>query len=61
MFSIAGGQWGLLTIIGPIVLIVAIVWAMTHNRTSKAQERRTEEATAANYDRQSAEDDANAG
>lgn len=52
-----GSLWGLLTIVGPIVLVIAIVWAMTHNRTSKAQQRRTEEATAAQYDRASAEDE----
>lgn len=52
-----GSLWGLLTIVGPIVLIIAIVWAMTHNRTTKAQDRRTEEATAAQYDRASAEDE----
>lgn len=51
-----GSLWGLLTIVGPIVLIVALVYAISRNRTTKAQDARTEAATAANYDRQSAED-----
>ena len=51
-----GSLWGLLTIVGPIVLIAAIAWAMLRNKTTPAQDRRTEEATAAQYDRASAED-----
>lgn len=51
-----GSLWGLLTIVGPIVLIVALIWAVSRNRVSKAQEARTEAATAAQYDRASAED-----
>lgn len=48
--------WGLMTIVGPILLIAAVAWAMLRNKTTAAQDRRTEQATAAQYDRASAED-----
>ncbi len=51
--------WGIVTIIGPIVLVIAIVWAMRHNRGTPEQERRTEDSTRRMYDEQSREDDAN--
>lgn len=51
-----GSLWGLLTIVGPILLIAAIVYAMMRNKTTRAEDRRTEQATAAQYDRASAED-----
>lgn len=48
--------WGLLTVVGPILLIAVLAWAMLRNKTTRAQDRRTEQATAAQYDRASAED-----
>ena len=51
-----GSLWGLLTIVGPILLIAVLAWAMLRNKTTAAQDRRTEQATAAQYDRASAED-----
>lgn len=56
MIDLGGGLWGVMTILGPIVLAAVILWAILHNRTSKQQERRTEEATRQMYDEQSAED-----
>lgn len=56
MIDLGGGLWGVMTILGPIVLAAVILWAILHNRTSKQQERRTEEATRRMYDEQSAED-----
>ncbi|WP_343517996.1 hypothetical protein [Sphingomonas sp.] len=56
MIDLGGGLWGAMTILGPIVLAAVILWAMLHNRTSKRQKERTEEATRRNYDAQSAED-----
>jgi hypothetical protein len=53
-----GAQWGLLTIIGPIVLAAAILWAMLHNRGSKREVERTEEATREMYDQQNRDDKA---
>ena len=37
------------TIIGAVVLAVAIGWAMLNNRQSKGEHRRTEEATRELY------------
>jgi hypothetical protein len=53
-----GSLWGILTIVGPIVLAVAIAWAMFHNRSSPADIARTEEATHRMYDEQNREDQA---
>ncbi len=48
-----------MVIVGPIVLVVAIVWAMRHNRVSKAKDLRSEQATHAMYDEQERLDRAN--
>jgi len=37
--------WGLITVVGPILLIVVLVWAVLNNRRSKAGERHSEAAT----------------
>ena len=37
--------WGFVVVIGPILLAAAIGWAMLHNRQSRRQFRRTEQAT----------------
>ncbi len=50
--------WGVMTIIGPIVLVIAIVWAMRHNRMSREEKRRSEQATHDLYDRQDRADEA---
>lgn len=38
-------EWTLMTIVGPILLAAVLAWAMLNNRRSRAEERRTEEAT----------------
>ena len=50
--------WGLLTIIGPILLIGAIAWAMLRNRKDSSPNdlARTEQATRDLYDRSDADD-----
>jgi cytochrome c-type biogenesis protein CcmH/NrfF len=48
----------LMVILGPLVLIVAIAWAMMRNRRTRSEEARTEAATRENYARQDAEDKA---
>ena len=48
----ASSLWGILTILGPIVLAVALLWAILHNRTSKRQDARTEAATRELYDKE---------
>lgn len=53
-----GGLWGLLTILGPIVLAAVLIWAMLHNRSSRREIERTEEATKRLYEEQNADDQA---
>ncbi|WP_432769977.1 MAG: hypothetical protein HEQ22_04310 [Sphingopyxis sp.] len=38
-------EWTLITVIGPILFALVLGWAMLHNRRSRAEIRRTEEAT----------------
>jgi hypothetical protein len=40
-----GTSWGIITILGPLLLILAIAWAVLRNRTSKGSADRTEQAT----------------
>jgi uncharacterized membrane protein len=54
----SGGWWSLMTILGPIVLAVAIAWAILNNRRSKSAEDRTEAATRQMYAEQNADDKA---
>lgn len=56
MFENAGGLWAIATVVGPILLGAILLWAIFHNRTTKAQERRTEEATKKLYDEQNEAD-----
>ena len=37
--------WGLLTVVGPILLAAVVLWAVLNNRRSRGEKRRTEEAT----------------
>ena len=55
-------DWGLATIIGPIILVGAIAWALMRNKkdSSAADERRTERATHDLYDKSDAEDEKDA-
>ncbi len=43
--SFSGFNWSLLTVIGPLLLIAAIAWAVLRNRTSKQSMDMTEQAT----------------
>ena len=52
----AGGfDWTLLTIVGPALLAVVILWAVLKNRASRAGRARTEEATHRLYEQEEAE------
>lgn len=52
----AGGfDWTLLTIVGPALLAVVILWAMLRNRASRADPDRTEAATHRLYEQEEAE------
>jgi type II secretory pathway pseudopilin PulG len=48
--------WELLVVVGPLLLIGAIVWATLHNRQSRRGEQRTEQATHDLYKAQDAAD-----
>ncbi len=55
--SPSGGFWSLLTILGPILIVVAIAWAMLKNRKKpKSGIDRTERATHDLYKAQDAQD-----
>jgi cyanate permease len=52
----AGGfNWSLLTIVGPALLAVVILWALLKNRASHASRERTEEGTRRVYEQEEAE------
>ena len=55
-------DWGLATIIGPIVLVAVIAWAMLRNKkdTGPGDIGHTERATRDLYDRADAEDEEDA-
>jgi hypothetical protein len=50
-----GFNWTLLTIIGPALLAVVILWALLRNRASKSSRDRTERATHELYREEEAE------
>ncbi|MFL9840371.1 hypothetical protein ABS767_05295 [Sphingomonas sp. ST-64] len=56
MVDVGGGVWGLMVIIGPIILGAILLWAVLHNRVSRREEQRTEEATRRMYDAQNEDD-----
>lgn len=46
-----------MTIAGPILLAAVLLWAMSHNKTSRAEKQRTEDATRRLYEEQNAADE----
>jgi len=40
----------IMEIVGPIVLLVLLIWVVLHNRSSRASKAHTERATKANYE-----------
>jgi len=51
-----GFNWTLLTIVGPAILAVVILWALLRNRGASRSERdRTEDATHRLYEQEEAE------
>ena len=50
-----GFNWSLLIIVGPIVLLAVIAWAMLRNRRSPGADARTEAATHNLYDQEERE------
>ena len=45
MALFGSGIWGIVVVVGPILLALAIAWAALNNRQSRKAERRTEDAT----------------
>lgn len=41
-----GGLWGIATIVGPILFVVVLAWAVFRNRTSSPREDRIAEQSA---------------
>ena len=54
--DLGGSSWSLLTVVGPILLAVALLWALLRNRkkNSPADIERTERATHDLYDAEQA-------
>jgi len=44
MASDLSGLWGIITIAGPLILAIAVLWAIAHNKRSRAEKERTEQA-----------------
>ena len=40
-----GKLWPIITIVGPILLLAVVLWAIVRNRTSRRSYQRTEQAT----------------
>lgn len=51
----AGFDWTLITIVGPALLAVAILWALLRNKRSRETDRRAEEGTRRVYEQEEAE------
>ena len=47
-----GGSWGIINIVGPLLLAAVLLWALLRNRKSKADVDRSEQATREGYDRE---------
>ena len=52
------GIWGIVIIVGPLLLAAALAWAVLNNRQSRRGEARTEAATRELYREQDAADKA---
>ena len=51
----AGFNWTLLTIVGPLVLVLVIAWAILRNRRSRASDAEGEAATRRVYEEEDRE------
>ena len=51
----SGFNWTLITIIGPAILAIVILWAVLRNRTSRETDARSEEGTRRVYEQEEAE------
>jgi hypothetical protein len=49
-----GANWAILNIVGPLLILVVIAWALMRNRKARGTADRTEDATRDAYDREEA-------
>lgn len=47
--DLGGGSWGIITIVGPLLLLAVLAWAALRNRSSRAEKDETEFATRELY------------
>ena len=47
---LGSGLWGVVVVLGPLLLGLAIFWALRHNKQSAQEFHRTEQATRELYD-----------
>ena len=52
--DLGGGSWGIITIVGPLLLVVVILWAALRNRSSRARRDQTERSTRELYQEEDA-------
>ena len=48
--DLGGATWGIINIVGPLLLVVVLAWAFLRNRKSRVDVDRSERATHDNYD-----------
>ena len=48
--DMGGLNWSIITIVGPLILVVVLLWAVMRNKTEKVDPGRTEKATHDVYD-----------
>lgn len=52
------GYWTIIAIIGPILLLIALIWAITRNRGAKVSEEVSDRASHELYEQIDREDEA---
>jgi hypothetical protein len=52
MVDTGGASWGIINIVGPLLLAAVLLWALLRNRRSRTDVNRTEEGTRDVYDRE---------
>ena len=50
--DLGGGSWGIINIVGPLLLAAVLLYALLRNRRSRVDVDRSEEATRDAYDRE---------
>jgi len=50
--DLGGGSWGIINIVGPLLLAAVLLYALLRNRRSRVDVDRSEQATRDAYDRE---------